>query len=69
MPSLNKQQVLELAQGGYIRQAEPILMVGNPGLGKTHLATGLAAAGLSAGPPGALLQRRRPGQRPARSRG
>jgi len=44
VPSLNKQLVLELAQGGYIRQAEPILMVGNPGLGKTHLATGLAAA-------------------------
>jgi DNA replication protein DnaC len=42
VPSLNKQQVLELAQGGYIRQAEPILMVGNPGLGKTHLALGLA---------------------------
>jgi DNA replication protein DnaC len=44
VPSLNKQRVLELAQGGYIRPAEPILMVGNPGLGKTHLATGLAAA-------------------------
>lgn len=44
VPSLNKQLVLELAQGGYIRQAEPILMVGNPGLGKTHVATGLAAA-------------------------
>jgi DNA replication protein DnaC len=44
VPSSNKQLVLELAQGGYIRQTEPILMVGNPGLGKTHLATGLAAA-------------------------
>jgi DNA replication protein DnaC len=44
VPSLSKQRVLELAQGGYIRQAEPILMVGNPGLGKTHLATGLAIA-------------------------
>lgn len=44
VPSLAKQQVLELVQGGYIRQAEPILMVGNPGLGKTHLATGLALA-------------------------
>jgi len=44
VPSLNKQQVLEWAQGGYIRQAEPILMVGNPGLGKTHLALGLAVA-------------------------
>jgi DNA replication protein DnaC len=49
VPSVNKQQVLELAQGGYIRQAEPILMVGNPGLGKTHLATGLAAAGCRQG--------------------
>lgn len=44
IPSLSKPRVLELAQGSYIRQAEPILMVGNPGLGKTHLATGLALA-------------------------
>lgn len=49
VPSLSKARVLELAQGGYIRQAEPILMVGNPGLGKTHLATGLAAAGCRQG--------------------
>jgi DNA replication protein DnaC len=49
VPSLSKQQVLELAQGGYIRQAEPILMVGNPGLGKTHVATGLAVAGCRQG--------------------
>jgi DNA replication protein DnaC len=44
VPSLNQQMVLELAQGGYIRKAEPILLVGNPGLGKTHVATGLALA-------------------------
>lgn len=42
--SLHKQTVLELAQGGYLAHAEPILMVGNPGLGKTHLAIGLALA-------------------------
>jgi DNA replication protein DnaC len=36
--------VLDLARGGYIQKAEPILMVGNPGLGKTHVATGLALA-------------------------
>jgi DNA replication protein DnaC len=42
--SPNKQRVLELAQGSYIHKAEPILMVGNPGLGKTHVATGLALA-------------------------
>ena len=39
---VNKTRVLELAQGGYISQAQPILMIGNPGLGKTHVAIGLA---------------------------
>jgi DNA replication protein DnaC len=41
IPSLSKAKVLQLAQGGYIQKAEPILMLGNPGLGKTHLATSL----------------------------
>ena len=44
VPSVTKPAILELAQGHYIRKAEPILLVGNPGLGKTHLATGLALA-------------------------
>jgi len=44
VPSLNKQRVFTLSQGGYIAHIEPILMVGNPGLGKTHLATSLALA-------------------------
>lgn len=44
IPSLNKQRVLELARGGYIEKAEPIILVGQPGLGKTHVATGLAMA-------------------------
>jgi DNA replication protein DnaC len=44
VPAVNKQAILELAQGHYIRKAEPILFVGHPGLGKTHLATGLAVA-------------------------
>lgn len=45
IPELNKAKVLDLANGDYIRQREPILMVGNPGVGKTHIATsfGLAA--------------------------
>ena len=42
--SPNKQRVLELARGSYIQKAEPIILVGNPGLGKTHVATGLALA-------------------------
>lgn len=44
LPTLNKQLILELAEGHYIAKAHPILLVGNPGLGKTHLATGLALA-------------------------
>jgi DNA replication protein DnaC len=44
VPSLNKQQVLDLARGEYISKAESIILVGNPGLGKTHAATGLALA-------------------------
>jgi len=44
VPGVSKTRVLELAQGGSIAHAEPILMIGNPGLGKTHVATGLALA-------------------------
>lgn len=44
VPDLNKLRVLDLARGEYIVKREPILMVGNPGVGKTHVATGLAAA-------------------------
>ncbi len=41
---VSKTRVFELAQGGYIAHAEPILMIGNPGLGKTHVAAALALA-------------------------
>lgn len=34
----------ELAEGGYIGRAEPVLLVGEAGTGKTHLATGLCVA-------------------------
>jgi len=42
--SPSKQRVLDLARGAYIEKAEPIILVGNPGLGKTHAATGVALA-------------------------
>jgi DNA replication protein DnaC len=42
IPSLNKAPVLDLARGEYIRKQESIVLIGNPGLGKTHLATALA---------------------------
>ena len=41
---VSKTRVFELAQGGYLAHAEPSLMIGNPGLGKTHVAIGLALA-------------------------
>jgi DNA replication protein DnaC len=44
VPSLNKQRVLELARGEYLAKVESVLLVGSPGLGKTHIATGLALA-------------------------
>ncbi len=44
LPSLSKPRVLDLARGEYIAKAEPVILVGNPGLGKTHVATGLALA-------------------------
>jgi DNA replication protein DnaC len=47
--NISKQRVLELAQGGYIAQKETIILIGNPGLGKTHLATGLAVAACKQG--------------------
>jgi len=44
VPKLNKQRILELARGEYLARAEPIILVGNPGLGKTHVAVGLGMA-------------------------
>ena len=44
IPGLDKARVLDLARGEYIARREAILLVGNPGLGKTHLAIGLGLA-------------------------
>jgi DNA replication protein DnaC len=46
---VTKARVLELAQGGYMAKAETIILVGNPGLGKTHLALGLGLAACQQG--------------------
>ena len=43
-PKVSAQQIHELAQGGYIARAEPIIFIGDSGSGKTHLLTGLAVA-------------------------
>ncbi len=44
LENISKTTFLELAQGGYMSRAENLILVGNPGLGKTHLAIGLALA-------------------------
>lgn len=42
--NIPKTTLLELALGGYMGRAENLILVGNPGLGKTHLGIGLALA-------------------------
>jgi DNA replication protein DnaC len=44
IPSLSKQKVLELARGEFVRKAENVVLVGEIGTGKTHLATALGHA-------------------------
>jgi len=41
-------KIRELAEGGYIERAEPVVFLGDCGTGKTHLATGLCCGEVSA---------------------
>jgi DNA replication protein DnaC len=34
--NISRTKVLELAQGGYMTRAETVILIGNPGLGKTR---------------------------------
>jgi len=43
-PSANKKQILELARCEWIDGRENVIMLGNPGVGKTHLAVALGLA-------------------------
>jgi DNA replication protein DnaC len=43
-PHVHATRIHELAQGGYIERAEPIILIGDSGTGKTHLLTGLCVA-------------------------
>ena len=43
-PHISAARIHQLADGGWIQRAEPILFIGEPGTGKTHLATGLCVA-------------------------
>ena len=43
-PLVDAAKLRDLAQGGYIDRAEPVLLIGDCGTGKTHLLTGLCVA-------------------------
>jgi DNA replication protein DnaC len=43
-PKISAAQMNDLAQGGYIERAEPIILIGDCGTGKTHLLSGLCIA-------------------------
>jgi DNA replication protein DnaC len=43
-PKVAATQLHELAQGGYLDRAEPVIFIGDSGTGKTHLLTGLCVA-------------------------
>lgn len=43
-PLIPVAKVRELAEGGYIERSEPIVLIGDCGTGKSHLATGLCLA-------------------------
>ena len=48
-PSINQERVRELVRGEYIDRHENVLLVGNSGTGKTHLATALGFAACQQG--------------------
>jgi len=43
-PKVSAQEIHELAEGGYVARAEPVIFIGESGTGKTHLLSGLAVA-------------------------
>jgi DNA replication protein DnaC len=43
-PHIPAPLIRELSEGTYLKRAEPVLLIGDSGTGKTHLATGLGVA-------------------------
>jgi DNA replication protein DnaC len=43
-PQIQAARIRELAEGGYIERSEPVVLIGECGTGKSHLATGLCLA-------------------------
>ena len=43
-PQISAARIRELAEGGFVERSEPIVLIGEAGTGKSHLATGLCVA-------------------------
>ncbi len=43
-PHIPAKLIRELAEGGYLKRTEPVILLGDSGTGKTHLASGLCIA-------------------------
>jgi DNA replication protein DnaC len=48
-PAVDKQQIRELATGRFIANGEAVLLLGPPGVGKTHLSVAIGRAAIIAG--------------------
>jgi DNA replication protein DnaC len=48
-PSLKKKQIYDLASGRFIREARDVLLLGPPGIGKSHVVQAIGYHGLKAG--------------------
>ena len=66
-PQIPAAKIRELAEGGYIERAEPVVLIGECGTGKTHSGHGPVRGRVPAETASALHHRRQPGQRTGRS--
>jgi len=62
-PNVTAAKMRDLAEGGYIDRAEPVLFIGECGTGKTHLLTGLCVAACRQKRPGPFHDGGRASQR------
>src|ERR1700757_5409814 len=50
-PSIDKKQIREIATGRFIANAEVVMLLGPPGVGKTHLSVAIGRQAILAGYP------------------